>query len=100
MGFIAVDAAPVRGMIRISLLPDMATNAWLVAGSTARPPKSVKGVEAPPAVTVTCEVPVPGSLICCWKVVRVEASQLVRQFEETLQTNETRCNVAGSEIDT
>src|SRR5262249_24065734 len=60
-----VEGVGPRFTTRICWLPDCATTAWLVAGSTATAQNNVRFGEAPPAMTVICDVPVPGSLICC-----------------------------------
>src|SRR5215467_8146068 len=94
-----------RFTITIWLLPDCATNAWLVAGSTARPPNKVRLVDVPPAVTVICEVPefAPGSLVCAWKVARsaglVGSVRQAREGAGMLQANATRCRVEGFEME-
>src|SRR5580658_199544 len=71
LGQVRAELQGPRLMTSIWPLPDITTKAWLVTGSTARPPKSARELVVPFA-TVSVAVPVPTSVVwelnVCWSV--------------------------------
>src|ERR1700752_426608 len=73
---VCVKTLPKSTMSMVPL-PDLTTKAWLVTGSTARPPKRVREFVVP-FCTVSVGAPVPESLIWAGSIVG-----LTRQGEES-----------------
>src|SRR5215469_14353207 len=85
-------------------LPDCTTKAWLVAGSTATPPKRFRFTILPLTVTGTVAAPDPGRVIwprnvCAWP--EIAGSGLVRQDPTAaIQAKAYLSRVTGFEIET